>query len=451
VLKKDWYSVVLLCLLLAVGCREHGDDRETLTAGADQVTTTQSEVKPDSGVVKTVDTPAISNNELLPTIRWQDAPYHIGETVFLVGQIANTGKSSSGHRFLNFGRRRNDVTGFIGRDVVAQFSAPPEETLKGKKVRIRGELYRYSGKPNIRIEKPTDVVVLPDDASFSELATKKPVLIKVGDVVKICTLNVLNLFDSIDNPYHKDEDTNAKLREDLDLLAKSIHHIDADVLVLQEVENRGYLNDFNRALLSDLGYRHVVLTEGNDRRGIDVAVLSRLPVGPVTSYRHLTFPDANGDAMHFRRDFLQVRIEPEKGKPFDIFAVHLKSKYGGEAGDVTRLGEARMIRKLLDRLLQKDPQGRFILCGDFNDTIESPSMKAIVGAGDGALKTFFDEVPPAKRITYNLEPYQSMIDFILASPAMAAEYVKGSYQIFSGSPSETGSDHNAVVARFRID
>ena len=455
-LQKELHPSLLLCLLLAVGCREHVDGRETLTAEADQIATTQiattqSEDKPDSDVAEPADPPAISSNELRPTIRWQDAPFHIGEKVFLVGQVANTGKSSSGHHFLNFGRRRNDVTGFIGRDVAEQFSAPPEETFKGKNVRIRGELYRYRGKPNIRIEKSADVVVLPDDAAFSELTTKEPVVREIGDVVKICTLNVLNLFDSIDNPYHKDEDTNAKLREDLDLLAKSIRHIDADVLVLQEVENRGYLNDFNRALLSDLGYQHVVLTEGNDKRGIDVAVLSRLPVGPVTSYRHLTFPDANGEAMYFRRDFLQVRIEPEKGKPFDVFAVHLKSKYGGESGDVIRLGEARMVRKLLDRFLKKDLQRRFILCGDFNDTIESPSMKAIVGTGGGALKTFFDEVPPAERITYNLEPYQSMIDFILASPAMAAEYVKGSYQIFPGSPSETGSDHNAVVARFRID
>ena len=38
-----------------------------------------------------------------------------------------------------------------------------------------------------------------------------------------------------------------------------------------------------------------------------------------------------------------------------------------------------------------------------------------------------------------------------ASSAMAARYVEGSYQILPGSPSTTGSDHNAVVARFRID
>ena len=107
------------------------------------------------------------------------------------------------------------------------------------------------------------------------------------------------MFDDKDDPYHSDEKTATKLREDLELLAESIHQIDADVLVLQEVENRGYLELFNRALLADLGYQHVVLTEGNDRRGIDVAILSRVPVGPVTSYRHLQFPDTKGKECLF--------------------------------------------------------------------------------------------------------------------------------------------------------
>ena len=107
VLQKELYPGLLLCLLLAVGCREHVDGRETLTAEADQIATTQSEDKPESDVAEPADPPAISSNELRPTIRWQDAPFHIGEKVFLVGQVANTGKSSSGHHFLNFGRCLN--------------------------------------------------------------------------------------------------------------------------------------------------------------------------------------------------------------------------------------------------------------------------------------------------------------------------------------------------------
>ena len=42
-----------------------------------------------------------------------------------------------------------------------------------------------------------------------------------------------------------------------------------------------------------------------------------------------------------------------------------------------------------------------------------------------------------------------MIDFALASPAMAKRYVPKSYRIFvDGGPAGTGSDHNPVTARF---
>lgn len=435
---RSWLPFLFACCLLVNGCN------------------VQQSVSPEE--LQQVDEPAAvdsltnSQKAILPTIEWKDAPHHIGEKVFLVGQVVNVGKSNAGHRFLNFGRRRSDVTGFIDRHLVDQFSEPPEILFQGKAVRVQGELYRYRGNPNIRILGPEDVEVLPEDVVPSRLATAgEPVVRKVAGTMTIATFNILNLFDSMDDPYHQDERANAKLWEDMERLAGHIHQIDADILVLEEVENRGYLDQFNRALLADLGYRHVVLIEGNDKRGIDVAVLSRIPVGPVTSYRHLRFPDENGREMYFRRDLLQVRIEPDKGRPFDVLAVHLKSQYGGERSDVIRLGEARMLRRVVDGLLAEDSGARLIVCGDFNDEIGSPTLQTILGEGENKLASFFDDHPLAERITYNQEPYRSMVDFILASPAMAKSYEQGSYRIFPGSPAKTGSDHNAVVARFRID
>jgi endonuclease/exonuclease/phosphatase family metal-dependent hydrolase len=102
-------------------------------------------------------------------------------------------------------------------------------------------------------------------------------------------------------------------------------------------------------------------------------------------------------------------------------------------------------------LLRTNPEARFVVCGDFNDTIDSDPLKTILGSGPAALTPFVRELPP-DTITYNLPPHLSMIDFILASPAMARDYVPRSYQVITGgSPSLTGSDHNPVVARFRLE
>jgi len=324
--------LLLISLLVASGCdsqRSNPVDPAAVDKTVDKTVDKETKQKQDADAETAA---VIDSKELLPTIDWEDAPHHIGEEVFLVGQVANTGKSSGGHQFLNFGRQRSDLTGFIDRHIVEQFPQSPETFYKGKKVKVQGMLYKYRGNPNIRILGPQAIEVLSDDTKLSEMATVGPPVNRtLGDTITVASLNVLNLFDDKDDPYHGDEKTATKLRKDLELLAQSIHQIDADVLVLQEVENRGYLELFNRAFLADLGYKHVVLTEGNDRRGIDVAILSRVSVGPVTSYRHIRFPDANGNEMSFRRDLLHALIKPEEGSPIHVLGVHLKSKYGGES------------------------------------------------------------------------------------------------------------------------
>lgn len=444
------FYLLLISLLAASGCDTPPDtSADAVAVEVDQESSPQPSItQPEATVPSSA---SIDSEALLPIIQWEDAPHHMGEEVFLVGQVANTGKSSGGHRFLNFGRQRSDLTGFIDRHVVEQFSKPPETLYKGKKIKVRGMLYKYRGNPNIRILGPQFIEVLEDEAALSEMVTAgAPVNRTLGDTLTVASLNVLNLFDDQDDPYHGDEKTGTKLRKDLILLAESIRQVDADILVLQEVENRGYLELFNRALLADLGYQHVVLTEGNDRRGIDVAILSRLPVGPVISYRHLRFPDTNGKEMSFSRDLLHAHIMPDKGPPLHVLAVHFKSQYGGKKADAIRTGEAQAVRGVLDDILKSDPQAHILLCGDFNDTIDSVPLQTILGGGKTEMTSFFSDVPEKERVTYNKEPYRSMIDFIFASPAMAKLYEKGSYEILPGGPARTGSDHNAVIARFQL-
>jgi endonuclease/exonuclease/phosphatase family metal-dependent hydrolase len=259
------------------------------------------------------------------------------------------------------------------------------------------------------------------------------------------------MFDAVDDPYTHDEGTPTKPREQLEALAKSIRSLNADVLALTEVENRGILEQFVTVFLPDMGYE-VVLFEGNDSRGIDVALLSRLPIGNVTSHRHLRFPDANGKPMRYQRDLLEVNIVPPEHRPFDVFVAHLKSKGGEDGGLEIREGEARETRKIFDEILKAKPDAPFVLCGDFNDTIDSEPVKTIIGEGPMGLTPFVRELPDGETISFNQPPFLSMIDFILASPQMAKDYVSHSYHIVvGGSPEKTGSDHNPVKAMFRLE
>jgi endonuclease/exonuclease/phosphatase family metal-dependent hydrolase len=392
--------------------------------------------------------PIIPPDAGLPVIDWKDAGNYVDKNVVVQGKIVltkNTGKMC----FLNFDAARS-FTAIVREPVLKKFSQPPEKMYDQKVVRIHGVISEYKGKPQIEISSPEQVTILEQE---QPIPPKPEVKKRAFDgTVTIATFNTLNLFDEYDDPYASDESTPPKPKEELQALAKTIRALDADVVALEEVENRGYLERFVTAMLGEMGYDSVVCFEGNDRRGIDCAVLSRLPVGPVTSHRHLRFNENSATPegpMSFRRDLLQVRIEPPDGPAFHVFVVHFKSKRdGGGSADEYRLGEARQARRIIDGLLSKDKDALFVVCGDFNDTFASKPVKALRGEGETALRDFLADLPK-DAVTYNKAP-RSVIDFILASPAMGGRYVAKSYKIVPGSVETAGSDHNPVVAKFDL-
>ena len=90
------------------------------------------------------------------------------------------------------------------------------------------------------------------------------------------------------------------------LLVERIRRIDLDVLAVQEVEDVDTLRAFVRDDLGGL-YPHVVLVEGDDPRLIDVGLLSKLPLGGITSWQATPDP-ADPARPLFSRDLLQVEV-----------------------------------------------------------------------------------------------------------------------------------------------
>ena len=96
---------------------------------------------------------------------------------------------------------------------------------------------------------------------------------------------------------------NEKKQSDTDEIARRImDNVNADILAVQEVEHLGILKQFNKEKLGGL-YRHIVLVEGNDSRLIDVGILSKLPIGAITSHQTAIHPE-DPDRRIFGRDLL---------------------------------------------------------------------------------------------------------------------------------------------------
>jgi len=166
-------------------------------------------------------------------------------------------------------------------------------------------------------------------------------------------------------------------------LAGRIKALDVDVLAVQEVESIEALQEFVRERrLSD--YKQLVLVEGNDERLIDVGVMSRLPIGAVTSWRHRTYQNNRGRPV-FSRDLLEVEVmcEDRKRVLVTLFVNHLKSRLAKNEkekreGNLRRRRQAETIAAILK---ERPPQTPYIILGDMNDSPDASRLQAIRALG----------------------------------------------------------------------
>jgi len=183
----------------------------------------------------------------------------------------------------------------------------------------------------------------------------------------------------------------AKDERDTQLVADRIKDVvQADVLAVQEVEHLEILKKFNTDHLNGM-YPYIALIEGNDRRMIDVGILSKLPIGMIVSHQTAEHPDAPGKRV-FSRDLLQVEIlDPNRRKLFTIYNTHLKSHFvpfgqdpvqGAVAANLRRKQQAEMISQILSKM--ERPDGKFVLTGDMNDPPDSPHLQPMLSV-DGQL------------------------------------------------------------------
>jgi endonuclease/exonuclease/phosphatase family metal-dependent hydrolase len=166
-------------------------------------------------------------------------------------------------------------------------------------------------------------------------------------------------------------------------IAERIITMDADVLAVQEVEDINILKDFNAKHLGNL-YPYRVLIEGNDPRFIDVGVLSKLPIGAVTSHQTAVHPDAPNKTV-FGRDLLEVEIwdKERKRKLFTLYNNHLKSHYGdsnnGGQGKIDNDQRRRQQAETVHAIVasRQNKNAKYVIAGDMNDPPESPQLQAI--------------------------------------------------------------------------
>lgn len=210
---------------------------------------------------------------------------------------------------------------------------------------------------------------------------------------RVMSYNVENLFDTEDDPLTADNDflpsgnrhwTPGRFYHKLQQLAKVItaagEWSTPALIGLCEVENDSVLvRLLNSTPLRRQHYRHC-MTHGQDRRGINVALLYQRDK---FRYRgHTEHPVRFTRRRHKQtRNILHVWGEVITGDRLDVFVCHFPSRYGGEKeSEPDRLDAARTLRLLCDSIHSLRPAPHILIMGDFNDTPDDTSVRAILHA-----------------------------------------------------------------------
>ncbi|MFI9805615.1 endonuclease/exonuclease/phosphatase family protein [Streptomyces sp. NPDC052301] len=207
-------------------------------------------------------------------------------------------------------------------------------------------------------------------------------------------------------------------QDDLDMTAVSntgrvVREVNADVLLVPEVEDRLTLDRFNQHVLG-LGwqpYPFNLLVDGNDPRGIDIGILSRFPI---TSVRpHLFDPNPAHPAKPlFSRDCPEYEIQLDRGS-LVILGNHLKSKAGDDPE--LRLAQAERVAEIYRAALQRTTN--VVVAGDLNDFPDSKPVGVLLDTGlrDVMSHSSYHGEPGTHG---TCQDKQDKLDYVLLPPAL---------------------------------
>jgi len=200
------------------------------------------------------------------------------------------------------------------------------------------------------------------------------------ETLRVATWNTHDLFESTPNGVPDIADsvnftpsswrrwTEARYQSQITNLATVISVMKPDILFVQEVAGSNVLHHLTHVLRTlpegAIDYPYIAHRKSPDRRGIDVALISRYPI---KSY-DLKIPVSG------MRGALVVQIDVDETDVYGIVN-HWKSWVGDEKSNVAiRMKEAQGVRKEALAILTEKPDATLFIAGDFNDNLDGDSL-----------------------------------------------------------------------------
>lgn len=299
------------------------------------------------------------------------------------------------------------------------------------------------------------------------------------DTVRVATWNVENFVDTHDDPYVDAERENQPGGVDREVrrFARAVRTLNADIVVLQEIESEAFVQRIVEDHLPDAGYRFFGSTK-SPTWFQNVVVMSRYPLGVLRGYADVVTPlegmradtgDPAATALINHRLWM-VDVRLSASAHLTVVGAHLKAG-GSDRDRAWRLGQVRFLHGEFTRLLRERPSARVLVAGDLNSLPDSPELRLLLNNPDrpapDSLTTasaasspvpprtavFADPLHGAPSPTYPSDDPSRQLDYLLPNRPLRDDLRPGSMEVVRPLPAEAltaTSDHLPVVATFTV-
>jgi endonuclease/exonuclease/phosphatase family metal-dependent hydrolase len=255
-------------------------------------------------------------------------------------------------------------------------------------------------------------------------------------IIKLASYNVENLFDKYDDPLKNDGPP--KKDRSIQALASVLSQSNADVVALQEVENKEILDHLLK--VASLTDKYNVIVGKSDDRGIATALL----INKKFKIKSYTINDSNSN---FKRPPVEAVVEIMPNFQVKFFSVHLKSKRGGWESDVQRQKEANELVRMA-----KNSDLPTILMGDFNDLPNSSVINTMKSNGFRDVRNL-DKLSKEVNYPTHFSNHISTLDYIFLSDNLKGKVVDGSFNVIGRNENklaDKASDHRLIEVQLQI-
>jgi len=243
-----------------------------------------------------------------------------------------------------------------------------------------------------------------------------------------------------------------KPESEINPLISIVNQSQPDILVIQEMGGSSALDDLQERLKkAGINYPHIDYLK-NRGTFANLAILSKYPISSTHPVTNLSYT-VKGKQYPVLRGFQQVVIEVKPQHFLTVINVHLKSKIYHPAGQTEmRRNESRLLATHVRRLLKSDPQNQIIVCGDFNDSVHSSSMREMLEDNQSGLDdlSLRDSLGQIWTHFYRYGETYSRIDYLLTSDSLRKHWVKEKSGIILSPLTQAASDHRPIYATFNL-